>query len=290
MSKQTYCESIGLKVGDKIRVLQQGRTYPVGTIVTLVEADDTTCPYFSDDGGNRKAFSLVNDAMNYLPEGKGWERVAVPDEWIINEGLRDTCPEELREKLIEVVSLEGATRTDYGKNFLFWKHGMGDYRNPFAVSKFRIPAIQGAVETKDKDGWVEWKGGEQPVSDNVEVEIRQRDGQEHAGCAGVFYWSDDGGSCDIIAYRILGAKRPAEPTHDPVNRPSHYMLFPEHQIEFIDVRDVLIERLNGFTPRQIDYWSRAFEYLARAGGKNGVEDIKKAKWYLDRLVTTLAEE
>lgn len=78
--------------------------------------------------------------------------------------------------------------------------------------------------------------------------------------------------------------------HDPVNKPSHYMLFPEQGIEFIDVRDVLIERLKDFTPKQIDYWSRSFEYLARAGGKNGVEDIKKAKWYLDRLVATLEEQ
>jgi hypothetical protein len=84
--------------------------------------------------------------------------------------------------------------------------------------------------------------------------------------------------------------RTAQPTHDPVNKPNHYMLFPEQGIEFIDVRDVLIERLADFTPKQIDYWSRAFEYLARAGGKNGVEDIKKAKWYLDRLVKTLEEK
>lgn len=153
-----------------------------------------------------------------------------PDEWIINEGLCDTCPEELREKLIEVVSLAGSTRTDYGKNFSYWKRSDKHPAHPSAVVKFRIPVVQGVVETK-----------------------------------------------------------PEVQAHDPVNRPSHYMLFPEHQIEFIDVRDVLIERLNGFTPRQIDYWSRAFEYLARAGGKNGVEDIKKAKWYLDRLVGTLEE-
>lgn len=230
MSEQTYCESIGLKVGDKIRVLEARRVFPEGAVITLVEDDGTEIPYFSDDAGIRKAFSLGRDTGNYLPEGKGWERVVTSDEWIINEGLRDTCPEELREKLIEVVSLAGSTRTDYGKNFSYWKRSDKHPAHPSAVVKFRIPVVQGVVETK-----------------------------------------------------------PEVQAHDPVNRPSHYMLFPEHQIEFIDVRDVLIERLNGFTPRQIDYWSRAFEYLARAGGKNGVEDIKKAKWYLDRLVGTLEE-
>lgn len=96
---------------------------------------------------------------------------------------------------------------------------------------------------------------------------------------------DESGEVKLSGYPPICA-----PAHDPVNKPSHYMLFPEQGIEFINVRDVLIERLKNFSPKQIDYWSRAFEYLARAGGKNGIEDIKKAKWYLDRLVATLEEQ
>lgn len=106
-------------------------------------------------------------------------------------------------------------------------------------------------------------------------------------------WLGWDGPPPVVKYRIIPsimAPAQEQPTHDPVNKPSHYMLFPEQGIEFIDVRDVLIERLKDFGPKQIDYWSRAFEYLARAGGKNGIEDIKKAKWYLDRLVASLEEQ
>lgn len=70
----TYCESIGLKVGDKIRVLQSKRSFPVGEIVTLVEDDGSALPYFSDASGNKLAFSLLGEGY-YLPEGLGWERV-----------------------------------------------------------------------------------------------------------------------------------------------------------------------------------------------------------------------
>lgn len=134
--------------------------------------------------------------------------------------------------------------------------------------------------------WISWAGGERPVCADTIVEIQCIDGVKEKGRADSFCWTCSEDESDIRQYRLCGGV----PIHDPVNKPSHYMLFPEQGIEFIDVRDVLIERLKDFSPKQIDYWSRAFEYLARAGGKNGVEDIKKAKWYLDRLVATLEEQ
>ena len=34
-------------------------------------------------------------------------------------------------------------------------------------------------------------------------------------------------------------------------------------------------------------WDRALEYLLRMWEKNGVEDAKKARWYLNKLIEKL---
>ena len=82
---------------------------------------------------------------------------------------------------------------------------------------------------------------------------------------------------DSILYRVdlynLKPRRPTKP--DPVNRPSHYTA---GGIEVIDA---------------IEAWGLGFalgnavKYIARAGKKDPsktVEDLRKARWYLDREV------
>jgi hypothetical protein len=84
-------------------------------------------------------------------------------------------------------------------------------------------------------------------------------------------------------------------THDPVEKPKHYMLFDAEFVnataylkEGIEVRDV-IERLVGKLPKNAkpmysaDY-VQMMQYLMRFMDKNGVEDLKKARWYLDKLI------
>lgn len=84
--------------------------------------------------------------------------------------------------------------------------------------------------------------------------------------------------------------------HDPVNSPKHYQLFTEEElinmpgIEVIDVREKLLlefQGTEGFTPVTADHFSRSWEYLTRAFKKNGLEDLKKARWYLDRMINEL---
>ena len=67
--EQTYCESIGLKVWDKIRVLRECDTFRTGSIITLSRDDGTASPSFS---GNSKD----GDSWNYfdLTGHTGWER------------------------------------------------------------------------------------------------------------------------------------------------------------------------------------------------------------------------
>jgi len=87
--------------------------------------------------------------------------------------------------------------------------------------------------------------------------------------------------------------------YDIVSKPKHYMLFSPAEIkrevfyeEGIEVRDV-IEKLVGkleLTSMGHSYMFAAdyvqlMQYLMRFMDKNGVEDLKKARWYLDKMIS-----
>lgn len=67
---------------------------------------------------------------------------------------------------------------------------------------------------------------------------------------------------------------------DPVNRPAHYT---SGGIECIDAMTAAFgaEAVKDFC------LCNAFKYLWRHRNKNGVEDLKKARWYLNRLITDM---
>lgn len=61
--------------------------------------------------------------------------------------------------------------------------------------------------------------------------------------------------------------------HDPVTNPAHYR---QGTLEVIDA----IEGLDlGYREGNV------VKYLARYKYKNGIEDLRKAAWYLDRLIS-----
>ena len=64
---------------------------------------------------------------------------------------------------------------------------------------------------------------------------------------------------------------------DPVNRPAHYT---SGGIECIDAMQAAfgVEAVKDFC------LCNSFKYLWRHRNKNGVEDLKKARWYLNRLI------
>lgn len=77
-------------------------------------------------------------------------------------------------------------------------------------------------------------------------------------------------------------------TNDLVNSPKHYQILPG--VQMIDIRDALLDKIQTsgtLNARQIDYWSRAFEYLGRFMEKDGERDLRKAQWYLNRLIESL---
>ncbi len=63
--------------------------------------------------------------------------------------------------------------------------------------------------------------------------------------------------------------------NDPVNHPKHYTQHPSG-VECIQVT----EHYNFCR-------GNAMKYLWRADLKNGIEDLKKARWYIDREITRL---
>jgi hypothetical protein len=74
-------------------------------------------------------------------------------------------------------------------------------------------------------------------------------------------------------------------THDPVEKPKHYMLFEEEGIEVRDVLKKLVTKMEMHSSGMfIADYVQMMQYLMRFMDKNGVEDLKKARWYLDKLI------
>lgn len=67
--------------------------------------------------------------------------------------------------------------------------------------------------------------------------------------------------------------------NDMVNHPSHYM--SDKGIEVIDVIEAFTEDLVGIEATDT---GNVIKYICRWNDKNGIEDLKKAKWYLDHLI------
>lgn len=73
--------------------------------------------------------------------------------------------------------------------------------------------------------------------------------------------------------------------NDPVKHPSHYQ--SSSGLEVIDVIKAFTEDLSGY---QAVYTGNVLKYMCRWHKKNGLEDLKKAKQYLDWLIDTIEAE
>ena len=74
----------------------------------------------------------------------------------------------------------------------------------------------------------------------------------------------------------------AEPEHDAVSHPAHYT---SGGIECIDcIKAALGEYFMGFLVGNV------IKYSYRYRNKNGLEDLKKARWYLDRAIKEIEDE
>lgn len=68
-------------------------------------------------------------------------------------------------------------------------------------------------------------------------------------------------------------------TSDNIKSPNHYV--SDSGIEVFDVQEAFIHELSGMAA---SYWCNVVKYILRFQRKNGVEDLKKAKYYLEKLI------
>lgn len=67
-----------------------------------------------------------------------------------------------------------------------------------------------------------------------------------------------------------------------VSHPNHYQ--SENGIEVIDVIDAFVE------DPESAYAANVLKYVCRYKKKNGLQDLRKAAWYLDRLIKNVEEK
>lgn len=72
---------------------------------------------------------------------------------------------------------------------------------------------------------------------------------------------------------------------DMVNHPSHYK--SKYGLEVIDVIKAFTYDLNGIVATDT---GNIIKYILRWKDKNGIEDLKKAEWYLLHLITELKNQ
>ena len=66
------------------------------------------------------------------------------------------------------------------------------------------------------------------------------------------------------------------PENDNIN-PNHYVFGGIETIEYLKAK-LTPEEYRGFLKGNV------LKYVSREAEKNGVEDLKKAKWYLDKMI------
>ena len=68
-------------------------------------------------------------------------------------------------------------------------------------------------------------------------------------------------------------------SEDNIISPNHYA--SDKGFEVFDVQEAFIHELKGMSA---SYWCNVVKYILRFQKKNGVEDLKKAKYYLEKLI------
>lgn len=75
-------------------------------------------------------------------------------------------------------------------------------------------------------------------------------------------------------------KAPKELIDNVINHPSHYTQGKYEVIDYIEDK-LSKEELQGYCVGNV------LKYVSRFKHKNGLEDLKKAEWYLNRLITNM---
>ena len=181
----------------------------------------------------------------------------------------------------------------------FYTTRASDYATAIVTREQYESALAASKAIVGHEGWIQWAGGDRPVDSDAIVEVKFRNPSRNKfnnDRAWDFTWSHDGFGGDIIACRLQhpGFKSRANDERlehdlnecigqdfDVVNHPSHYT---KGSIECIDAIDSATAGKSGIEAVCV---ANVIKYLWRYEEKNGLEDVKKAKWYLNKLISEL---
>lgn len=208
---------------------------------------------------------------------------------------------------------------DYDRELMFY--GRGDVMSGIIIDELAIDhrksgkigvkitreqyetALAASKAVVGHEGWIQWAGGECPVDSDAIVEVKYRKPnpyQFNNDRAGDFTWSHDGFGGDIIAYRLQHPTKSEQACDDVaedddeadlnecigqdidvVNHPSHYT---KGRIECIDAIDSATVGKTGIEAVAV---ANVIKYLWRYEEKGGLESVRKAQWYLNKLISEL---
>lgn len=187
--------------------------------------------------------------------------------------------------------------SDYCSNFELEK--CDDWLADVVTKQQYESALAASKAVVGHNGWIQWAGGECPVDSDVIVEVKYRNPNSYQfnnDRAGDFTWSHDGIDGDIIAYRLqhpgfnsranddrleLDLNECIGQDVDVVNHPSHYT---KGRIECIDAIDSATVGKTGIEAVAV---ANIVKYLWRYEEKGGLESVRKAQWYLNKLISEL---
>lgn len=135
--------------------------------------------------------------------------------------------------------------------------------------------------------WNEWDGKTSSPKfkdGKTIVEVRCVNGQSLIGRIEEFVWKyfSETNDANIVAWRQIPQRAIA--AADTINHPSHYN---QGSIECIDAMEEATKNLKG---AEAVCTSNIIRYTWRWKDKNGIEDLKKARWYLDRLIAKVEKD
>lgn len=92
----------------------------------------------------------------------------------------------------------------------------------------------------------------------------------------------------LVALAEKGTNGMTKEDYNVISKPRHYMLFEDQGIEVRDVIEKLVAKFEltslGHSYMFAADYVQLMQYLMRFMDKNGKEDLKKARWYLDKMI------
>lgn len=245
---------------------------------------------------------LLDLLVKELPKRGGWPEEAK----IMSQDAAGLINAHRNERLVFLIDQfwTGTSKNDACKNFSpFYLKKATDWNTNTVTREQYESALAASKAVVGRDGWIQWAGGECPVDSDAIVEVKYRKPIPHQfnnDRAGDFTWSHDGLDCDIIAYRLQNTTKSEQACDDAaetddeadlnecigqevdvVNHPSHYT---KGRIECIDAIDSATVGKTGIEAVAV---ANVIKYLWRYEEKGGLESVRKAQWYLNKLISEL---